>query len=260
MGKQAPVFQENGPYKAYTNRHKALRQRGNKLLMVTALPALGYFLTENGLFLIAGLVYLFAVLWVLGQEKRKLFQEYTELQKRTFAQLESSFRKEGLELAHSGFGYLATEADFRPVFLIQHLAKLYIYENPFIKQCIYGVRDKMVYLLDLKPDIAACRLEQIPVDQVELSDAGIKHQELLRQEAMKRNKYLIIEFPIYQKIFEKQMDFGAKFDSLSMGWLLESIKKEQMYAFDIGQGERILIPAHVTIKLGFYGIDDKEES
>ena len=254
---QTPVFQKNGPYAAYTARHKALRLKENYLLMVLVLPALAYFLTENGLFMVAGLVYLAVVLFYSRKQKKKLFHEYTLIEQKNFALLKERFAQQGVEINHSGFGYLETKDSFRPIFLFQCRNTLYIYENPFIKQCVYGIRDQMLYMLDVKEDLAACEIAQLPLDRVEFSPIEEYHQELLRQEAIKWNEYLIIEFPIYQKMFELQMDFGAEKQFLSMNLLLSSIKKEQIFTFSLDEGQRIMVPAHVKIRLGFL---KKEES
>ena len=237
-----PQYQVNGPYKEYTARHERIRQEQSSYLVLLLFPTSLYMFTQNGIFLLIAGIYLILVSLVINRKKHKLFDEYTEIEQKNLRQLKDTFVKHGIsEDCVYAFGYLRNQKSFKPVLLIRDGEHLYRMDNPFVKNVIYGIESQTVYLFDLKEDVLKRTPEEIPMDTISWDLYDQKHQELLRNEAIRMNQYLVIEFFIYEEILET-MKKGKRKEMVHTEYSLTTIAKEKVYEGTIHEDRKIYLP------------------
>lgn len=254
-----PQYQVNGPYKAYTERHERIRQEQSSYLMLLLFPTSMYMFTQNGIFLLIGGVYLILVALMINKKKYKLFDEYTEIEQKNLRRLNDTLTQFGIsENRQYAFGYLRAGKSFKPVLVIRDGDKLYRMDNPFVKNVIYGVESQTVYLFDLKEDVLKRSPEEIDPKVIAWDLYAKKHQEMLREEAVRMNQYFAIEFFIYEEILET-MKKGKRKEMVHVEYSLSRIAKEKVYEGTIHAERKLYLPAGAEKVLGLVPESIKEK-
>ncbi len=237
-----PQYQVNGPYKEYTGRHERIRQEQSSYLILLLVPTAMYMFSQNGIFLLIASVYLLLVSLYIRHRKNKLFDEYTAIEQKNLSRLKETIAGYGIseDCAYT-FGYLRNEKSFKPVLLIRDGEKLWRMDNPFIKNVIYGIEAQTVYLFDLNENVLKRKPEEISAADLTWQLCSESHQELLRNEAVRMNQYLVIEYFIYGEILET-MKKGKRKEMVHTEYSLTTIAKEKLYAGTIHQGRVIYLP------------------
>jgi hypothetical protein len=258
LKRQQPKFQENGPYREYTQQHEAMRVNNNKRLSLVAIPAVLYIFTQNTIFILIGGVYLAAALYLDRLQKHRLFAEYTKMEQQRLQELSEALSQMGIPPKRCmTFGYRRTQTAFEPVFLCRCENELFLMDNIFVKNCLYGVEGQMLYLLDINQEAFKKAPKTYAVSSLEWQPCQQTHQELLRAEGMRLNDFLIIESFIYAALLE-EMKSGEEKQLLHTTFLLTKMKKERVYETELGNGIQLLLPkaAEDTLSLVRDGIDD----
>lgn len=246
---EQPNFQVGGAYRAYTERHISIKERTGKLLCLLMLPALAYLILRSSTYLLLCLVGVLAVLGANRWEQNRLMAEYTALEQQRLGELEDRLTAMGLPAQRRcGFGYRRTEETFIPVFLVTNGTSLYLLENVFIKNCIYGVEGQMLYLFDLCAEALDRGFTLCDTSPMLWHTVEQNHQDLLRQEAMRLNDYLVIESFIYQAILGEMQNAKPK-ELLSTTLCLARMKKEQVYQTTLADGSTLLLPQRTALLL-----------
>ena len=234
-------FQLNGPYRSYTQRWIRLHQENNRRLLWILLPTILYMFTQNPWFLLIGLCYLAAALLWGKQQQNKLLEELTALERERIQRLEQGMDAWGVPRPRScTFGYCRTEEDFAPVFLCRQGETLYLSEQVFIKNCIYGVEGQMLYLLDVDEEKLNRLPQQLSLSALKWEKSPLCHQDLLRQEGLRLNRFLVIEGFIYGVLLE-EMKAGRRKKPLHTSWHLTQMRKEPVYQTRLPDGRTLLL-------------------
>ena len=237
----SPEFQTNGPYREYTERHLQLKREQNTYLLLILVPSSLYFVTQKGIFLTIGLVYLACVLLLLRRSRNRLFEEYSRMEQETFSRLQDhleAFCQEqdaaagrpaaSLNDQDYAFGYEQAQGGFHPVLLLRHRGNLYIFKNVFAKNVIYGFQQQLLYLFDLKAEALTEPPRCVPLDKITWTPCPKTHQELLREEGLQQNDLFVMESFLYGDALE-QMKRGKRKDMTHVEAALTGIRKEKIY-------------------------------
>ena len=244
------VFQKDGPYEEQAKRHMALERDVSRMYLVVAIPSILFLLTKSVWFILLAVV-VFAVISIYKvTNERKMFAEYTEIQRKTWQELSDRLYKiTGDQESRTSFAYLRDGENFDPVFVLRIGDQLSVYENIFVKNCVYGADSNMLYLMDLKEGALDEPLFTVDANELVWEKEEQTHQELLRSEGIRLNRYLIIEHVIYGLILN-EMKAGKKKELLSMKAEMMDIRKEAVYNTTPDYEEDLLMPQKTRKELG----------
>lgn len=241
-GRQQPVFQADGPYREYTQRHLDIRNSTNRNLLLLLVPSLLYMTIGGEVFLLIGAAYLAMVFWTDRRQRWRLMDEYTRMEQQRLRELEAALTARGIpEDRQYTFGYRRREDAFDPVLLCRSGGMVYQLENVFVKNCIYGVEGQMLYLFDLDREALARHPRRYKTEELTWEPIPESHQELLRREGLRLNRFLVIESFIYAAVLA-EMKTGKRKQFLHTTYCLTKMKKEKVYQAKLPGGETLLLP------------------
>lgn len=234
-------FQVNGPYRDYTLRWVRLHRENNQRLLLVLVPTVLYMFTSNPVFLLIGLCYLALALLYGKRQQGKLLAELAVLEQKSLERLEKGMDDWGIPPQRRfTFGYRRTEESFQPVLLCRWEDTLYLSGKVLVKNCIYGVDGQMLYLLDVDEQALACQPELLPLSELKWERCPLCHQDLLRQEGIRLNDFLVIESFIYGVLLE-EMKAGSNKKLLHASWHLTQMRKEPVYQTLLSNGDTLLL-------------------
>lgn len=245
-----PVFQADGPYREYTQRHLDIRNSTNRSLLLILVPSLLYMTIGGDVFLLIGMVYLVTVFWNDRRQRWRLMDDYTQMEQQRLRELESALTTRGIpEDRQYTFGYRRREDSFDPVLLCRSGGTVYQLENVFIKNCIYGVEGQILYLFDLDREALARHPRRYQAGELAWDLLPQNHQDLLRQEGLRLDRFLVVESFIYAAVLE-EMKTGKRKQFLHTTYLLTKMRKEKVYGTRLPGGEELLLPQGAEAILG----------
>ncbi len=252
-GRQQPVFQADDPYREYSQRHLNIRTSTNRSLLLVLVPSLLYMTIGKEIFLLIGAAYLAAVFWTDRRQRQQLMDEYTRMEQQRLGELEAALTALGIpENRRYTFGYCRREDGFDPVLLCRSGETVYRLENVFVKNCIYGADGQMLYLFDLDREALAQPPRQYQIRELAWEAIPESHQDLLRQEGLRLDRFLVVESFIYAAVLA-EMKTGRRKQFLHTTYCLTKMRKEKVYRAALPNGEALLLPQPEAEILGLAG-------
>ncbi|WHH59087.1 hypothetical protein [Petroclostridium sp. X23] len=216
-------------YQRILKKHIEYKRKNNKLVLIAAVFPILYLLTKWDVWMLAGIVYIIAILLFSYQRNNVLCRSYEQIEQQQINLLTERLKKIGIwqETGRPAFGYCVTAKKLEPVYLYETENYLYMFGNIFIKNCVYAVNDQAFYCFELNRVVLEEGYKTLDKHSMLWKERKENHQELLRAEGLRLNNLMIIESFIYDDILCDMINRKKK-QPMNIQLELTNLKKEKL--------------------------------
>lgn len=244
-------FKPSVKYQTLVLWHEKLAKRNKLLISLLLIPCLFYYFSKNSISIVVGLIYIACVLGSAKTHEKKLRQEATRMDSLCLSNIHKKIAQivPVSENVTMTFGYLVSDDVFQCVSLIKNGNEIVMLDNTLVLNYVYGNHDGTVLCMVAINDDAFL---SHPVVLPDITDASSlcseNHQTILRQEAVKKNTYLIMESFMYEKVY-RQMCVGKTKQLMHITYELSKMKKEKIYQLPLENEMILFIPTSNLLHL-----------
>jgi hypothetical protein len=225
--------------------HEKLANQNKLLISLLIIPCLLYYCTRNYVSIVIGLAYIVFVLCNAKIQEKKIMKMASEMDSSCL----SAFNKKmaqavpAFENTKMTFGYLVSDSAFQCVLLVKRRDNVVMLDNVLLLNYVYGNYDGTVLCMaDIDEAASFSSSVVLPDIAVAFSLCNEKHQAVLRKEAIGKNKYLIMESFMYEKVY-RQMCTCKQKQLIHITYELTKMKKEKVYQLRLSSEDTLLVPA-----------------